>query len=42
MFYPYCDEEALSIVLNGIIAVEKVEELGTDETAPTMTTLRFL
>ena len=39
---PYCDEEAFSVVISGVVAIEKVEEPGMDETVATMTTLGIL
>ena len=39
---PYCDEEALTVVISGSVAVEKIEEPSTEETVSTMTTLGIL
>ncbi len=39
---PYCGEEAFTVVISGVVAVEKVEEPETDETVATMTTFGLL
>lgn len=39
---PYCDKEAFTVMISGVVAVDKVQEPDTGETVAAMTTLGLL